>query len=181
MTEIRPKDRLFLALAIPLAAAALYWYAWRADAGRRLEATERQRASLVAEEDFEGEFAMARRERESAEAELESERKVPPPAAKVKANPEDSEADREVAALKVFRDAGLRVVASEQLEGTGPAADLLQASGFRPRPMSRRYVLEGSYSQVVKALSAFAEGEMAVAPERVGMSEAGHWTMEVAL
>ena len=33
MTEIRTKDKLFLAVVIPVALLAAYWYGWRASAG----------------------------------------------------------------------------------------------------------------------------------------------------
>ena len=36
MTEIRTKDKLFLAVVVPAALLAAYWYCWRAAAGRQL-------------------------------------------------------------------------------------------------------------------------------------------------
>lgn len=181
MTEIRAKDRLFVALTLPLTVAALYLYAWRGEAAKELESAERRRASLVAEEDFESQLAKARRERKSAEEELAAERKIPMPEAAVKANPADGETEREAAVLNVFREAGLRVAASEPAGDAGKNRDMLQAAGCRPRPMTRRYVLEGGYAQTVKALSVFAERKMAVITEKADMPEAGHWTLEITL
>lgn len=181
MTEIRVKDRIFLALAIPLAAAAVYWYAWRADASAEIETLERKCASLVTAEDFDHEISKAEHEKKSAEKSLESERAVKPPAKKVKANETDSEADREVAVLKVFKDAGLRIAASERLENAGTAADVLRRTGCRPAPITRKYTIEGSYSRITEALSRFAQKEMAVVTEKIAMTKSGHWILEVTL
>ena len=180
MTEIRPKDRLFLAVVVPLAAVAAYWYGWRAEAGAELSTLESRRAALVSAGDFEDAFAKARRERKAAEAELEAERNAARPAVKVKADPAEAEADREAAVLEVFREAGLKVISGERIEGGGVGA-VLQAAGCRPGPVARRYSLEGTYPQVMDALARFAGREMAVVAEKVEMCAPGSWRMEVAL
>jgi hypothetical protein len=77
MTEIRTKDKLFLAVVVPVAIIAAYWYGWRASAGRRLAELETSHAQLVAVEDFPMEKRRAERELAEANAELEAEKKIP--------------------------------------------------------------------------------------------------------
>lgn len=201
MTEIRTKDKLFLAVVVPLAVVACYWYGWRAEAGRRLDALERRHAALVTEADFAFEMATARRNLTAAEAELEAVRKLPPPEAKVKARCESGTAERERAVLNVLNGAGLFVatvqnaqtesnirfdeIAASTLESARKfvGGDILTATGVCPNPILRTYVVEGRYPQVVKALEAFASRQMAVIPEKVNLneSERGRWTLTLWL
>ena len=180
MTEIRDKDRLFLAVVVPALAIAAYIWLWRADAARKVAELEIRSASLVTNEDFAGAKALADRALKAAEEELASEKSAPPPATTVKGDPDATAAERESAVLSVFREAGLWVVRSEDVGG-GAAGDKLRATGTCREPRCRRYVLDGSYPAVRRALDAFVVREMAVVPERLEMREAGvaRWTMEV--
>lgn len=199
MTEIRTKDKLFLAVVVPLAAVVCYWFGWRADAGRRLDGLERRHAALVAEADFDFEMAKARRELAASEADLKAERKIPAPEAKVKARRESVAAERERAVLAVLQDAGLFVSAASgaqtepnvqfeedavlpvERERTFVGGDLLMATGVCPAPILRTYVVEGRYPQVVKALGTFAARRMAVIPEKVNLSESGRGRWKLSL
>ena len=185
MTEIRTKDKLVLAVVVPLALLAAYWYGWRAAAGRQIAELENRQETLVTEEDFPQAKRQADRELAEATAELEAERKVPPPQATMKADAQASAAERERQTLQVFRDVGLTVVGSAEAksDGTraGKAGDLLKATGVRPAPVRRSYTLDGRYPDVVKALRTFAEKQMAVIPDCVQMRAGGRnrWTLEV--
>ena len=201
MTEIRTKDKLFLAVVVPLALVAGYWYGWRAEAGRRLDGLERRHATLVTEADFPFEMATARRNLAATEAELEAERKLPPPEAKVKARRESVAAERERAVLNVLNGAGLFVAAVRNAQTdsnirfdetaawmpesarTFVGGTILAATGVCPNPVLRTYVVEGRYPQVVKALETFAARQMAVIPEKVNLneSERGRWTLSLWL
>lgn len=187
MTEVRTKDKLFLAFALPLAAWAIYAYAWRADAAKGVAALAAQRDGLVAEEDFDGEFAAAARGRKAAEAELAAERAVPMPAGEVEADAAESVAERERAVLAVFRGAGLHVVScrpsGETGERSGRGGDVLKATGVRPGPVRRIYLVDGSYPSVAAALAAFVERRMAVVLESFAMSDSPlpRWKLEVWL
>lgn len=193
MTEIRTKDKLFLAVVVPLAAVVCYWFGWRADAVRRLDDLERRHAALVAEDDFAFEMAKARRELAASEAELESERKTPAPETKVKARCESVVAERERAVLKVLNGAGLFVSAAKSVlteqdvqsedERAFVGSDVLKATGVCPQPILRTYVVEGCYPQVVKALETFATRQMAVIPEKVNLlgTGRGRWTLSLWL
>ena len=201
MTEIRTKDKLFLAVVVPLALVAVYWYGWRAEAGRRLDGLERRHATLVTEADFPFEMATARRNLAATEAELEAERKLPPPEAKVKARRESVAAERERAVLNVLNGAGLFVAAAKNAQTDSNSrfdetaawmsesarafvgGTTLAATGVCPNPILRTYVVEGRYPQVVKALETFAARQMAVIPEKVNLneSERGRWTLTLWL
>ena len=182
MTEVRAKDKLFLAVALPLAALAFYIYGWRFDAAKRFDALTERHAKLVKAEDFDFEKTAAERTLRAAEEELAAEKAVPPPVVKVKADAQASAAEREREVLAVFRAAGLRVVATERTEPQAGAA-LLGATGTRPEPVSRSYRLDGRYPEVRAALEAFARDEKAVIVEKLDMEESGsgRWKLEVSL
>ena len=185
MTEIRTKDKLFLAVVVPVALLAAYWYGWRAAAGRQVVELEHRQETLVTEEEFPQAKRQADREFAEATAELEAERKVPPPQATMKADAQAPAALRERQALQVFREAGLTVVGSTQAKGDGAragrAGELLKATGVRPAPIRRSYTIDGRYPDVVKALRTFTQKQMAVIPDCVQMRAAGRnrWTLEV--
>lgn len=200
MIEIRTKDKLFLAVVVPIAVVACYWFGWRTDAARRIDGLERRHAALVAEDDFEFEMTKARRELVASEADLAAERKIPVPEAKVKARRESVAAERERAVLGVLHGAGLFVSAASgaQTEQSVPfddeedlsvavgarpfvGGDILKATGVCPEPVLRTYVVEGRYPQVVKALETFAARQMAVIPEKVNLSEAGRGRWKLSL
>ena len=188
MTEIRTKDKLFLAGIVPAALLAAYWYVWRADAGRRMATLEGRRSALVTEEDFPMEKLQAEREFTAAMAELEAEKKIPMPQATMKADPQDHAASRERQTLQAFRDAGLTVAGSKNVGADGQndaqarkAGELLKATGSRPFPIRRSYTIDGRYPDIVKALRYFSERKMAVIPDKVQMrpDDRNRWTVEV--
>ena len=193
MTEIRTKDKLFLAVVIPVALLAAYWYGWRASAGRQLAELESRQAQLVTAEDFPMEKRRADRELAEANAELdaekrEGERPREPRQAPIVADAGTSEAERERQILQVFRDAGLTVVGSETPKGDSAAhasktGELLKATGVRPKPIHHSYTIDGRYPDVVKALKSLAEKKMAAIPDSLQMRATGRnrWTLEVWL
>ena len=188
MTEMRTKDKLFLAVAVPAALLAAYWYGWRESASRQIDGLQGRQARLVTAEDFPAEKRRADLELAEARAELEAERRIPLPQGAVVAEAGASEAERERQAIRVLREAGLTVVASEgpgadASAGADKAGGLLKATGTRPVPGHRAYTVDGRYPDVVKALRTFAERKMAVIPDRVRMRASGRnrWTLEVWL
>ena len=108
MTEIRTKDKLFLAVVVPVALLAAYWYGWRASAGRQLADLQGREAQLVTAEDFPIEKRRADHELAEAKAELDAEKKVPPPQVAGVADAGTSEAGRERWTGSFARDAILR-------------------------------------------------------------------------
>ena len=170
MTDIRAKDKVFLAIAIPSAVAALYWFGWRADAGRRIDALRERQAALVSQDDFDDELAKARRQAAAARDELDAERKIPAPAVKVRGDAAESEAERGRAVVETFRAAGLKIVRSEPADAKPAAAGVLRATGLRPAPVVRRWTLDGSYPALQAALEAFCADERAIVPVAVSVS-----------
>jgi len=188
MTEIRTKDKIFLAVVVPAALIAAYWYGWRSPSCRKLAELQSREAQLVEIEDFPMEKRRAERELADAKAELEAERNAPEPQIEVVSARDASEAEREREALEIIRGAGLSVVAGEApkagtIPNSGKAGELLKATGLRPVPIHRSYTVDGRYPNVVKALKAFSEKKMAVIPDSVQMRAAGRsrWTLEVWL
>jgi hypothetical protein len=191
MTEIRAKDKIFLAVAVPAAIVAAYWHCWRAPAGRRLAKLQYNHTRLVDVEDFADAKSRAERAFEEANAELEAERKAPVPQSAVCADAADSAAERERQVILLLRESGLTVVGSAGLSNAAGGADsragkggeLLKATGVRPSPIHRAYTVDGRYPDVVKALKTLAERKMAAIPDRVQMRAPGRnrWTLEVWL
>ena len=187
MTAIREKDKLFVAVALPLAALAAYAMLWRAPHLGRVRQLRQAQAALVEAEDFPAERAKLERRAEETAKELEAARAEPPPAETVKGSAEESVAERERRVLDAFRAAGVRVVASAAPERGGDGAgdarggEVLRGTGLRPDPRERVYRLEGGWTEVRRALDAIVAERMAAIPERVSMTAAGRWTMRIWL
>ena len=188
--EVRVKDKLFLLIAVPLAAAALYVWQYRADAAKRITTNESRLAALVEPEDFPFEKKRAEQNLAAARQELERERATPVPTARVKGERGETAAARELAVIEIFREAGLlvrrgetRFTRTEESAVSVPGAATLKATGVRPEPIARRYTLEGPYPALQKALKIFAERELAVVVTSIAMREGGEgrWTLEVVL
>ena len=169
MTEIRTKDKLFLAVAVPLAAAAIYWFGWRADAGSRIDALRQRQSALVSQEDFDDEMARARRQADAAREELAAERSAPAPVSKVKGSAGESEAERSRTVVETLRAAGLKIVRSEVSDGRETASDALKRTGIRPSPTVRRWTVDGTYPALMSALDRFVSDELAVVPLSVSI------------
>ena len=181
--EIRTKDRLFLLVAVPVAAAAGYCWLWRSDAVKQIDTLERRCAALVEKEDFPLEKKRAERELGLAGAELEKERKIETRSPEVVAERGENAAERERTVLAVFRESGLAVRRGEIVKEPNAAAATLKATGLRPKPVVRRYTLEGRYPQLVRALELFASRKLAVIVASIAMGggDRGRWILEVTL
>jgi len=182
MTALRLKDKLFLAVVMPIALIAAYHSLWRKDAVARIDELERTRQTLVEEDAFDAALARAKAELKSAQDELAAEQSMPPPATRVKAKADETLAMREKAVLDILRSAKL-VVTKGETSAPAPDGEILKSTGTRPEPQLRTYVVSGRYPDVVRALALFAEREMAVVPEAVEMRAAGRdrWTISLWL
>lgn len=192
MMEITTKDKLFLAFALPAALAAGYWHFWRVDAAKNLASLESTHATLVQVEDYPMEKRRAETALADAQAALEAEKRLPRPESKVEASKEAGFAERERAVLDVFTASGLVVMRSEKVDpateadGVAQMADAIaDATAWQGgwRAECRKYILDGTYPAVKRALDAFAARKMAVIPSRAEMRENGNarWTLEVWL
>lgn len=183
MTEIRTKDKLFLAVALPAALIFLYVWGWRNAAVKRLRALETQELALVTEAAFPQEKRTLEQKAEAAKKDLEEAKAAPMPAARVKGNPATSPAERERAVVETFRASGLRVTKIEPgaASGNAPgdAGAALNATGVCPEPVRRVYRLDGAYPSVRRALDTFAGNEMAVVVEQLSMENNGNWSVSI--
>lgn len=189
MTPVRTKDKIFLALVLPLAAAGAYWYFWRAEAAARLDRLEAEHEALVAVEDYPMEKRRAENRLADAQAALEREKAMPLPAAKMKAEEDASVADRARAVLDVFREHGIVVLRSELVEDATQNQECREAiwkaalwkRGWRAK--LHRYTLDGPYPAVKRALDAFCDKQMAVIVEKTSMAPgaSARWVLEVWL
>lgn len=182
--EIRMKDKLFVAFFVPLVLAALYWWFWRQDAVKELDALRDADSRLVMLEDFPAARAAAQRRLEAAEADLARARKLAASVEKVDPSQSATFAERESLLVSLFRETGLDLLqcSSSSAQGSPLEGDFLAASGRKP--VQRMYVLTGSYPAVRRALELIAERRLAVVPEKLFMNvEAGRvrWTLEVLL
>ena len=190
--EIRQKDILFVALAVPAALAAAYAWMWRAPLARECDELATRSALLVAADDFPMERRRAQSRLDEANAALAAARAEgeAAPAASGGSGVSAatvSAAERERAALAVLRGAGLDVLRSELLppnasrrERNAPE-DVLRAANDGIEPIRRRWTLSGPYPAIKRALDSFAAAGAAVVPARLAMQKPGLWILEAAL
>ena len=143
--EIRTKDKIFLAVFLPVAIIFAYVHFWRVDAARSLAALEATHERLVAVDDFPLSKRICEAKIAEAEKELEDEKNIAPTAPHVVADAAATIAVREREAMKVFRESGLVVLRSEAIDsrdGGIDAAAALRATGVCAEPVRRRYTLD---------------------------------------
>lgn len=184
MIEVRLKDRIFLALAVPAAVAGLYLWQWRPEAAAKLETLRSRSRATVAEAEFPGEKARRRARLAAAEAELKREEAAPAPVREVAGLAADTPAMRTRTVVETFRAAGMRIVKSEMAAAgasrpAGNPADVLRATGVRPEPVRRIYRLEGGYAGLRRALAAFSENKTAVIVGALANEGFNRWRVTV--
>ena len=173
MIEVGKRDRIFVAVALPLALLAAHWHFVRGP-------LEKERAALAAEQarlpdpDM---FAVERRTLQTrvaeAEKDLDAARAEKAPEAEVRGEPGASEAARQQAVVDVLQAKGVRILKVEPVEDGGAGADILRATGVRPAPVARRIELEAAYPALVDVLAEFEARRMAVVPGPVSMASDG--------
>lgn len=181
--EIRTKDKIFLAVVVPIVVVFAYVWLWRAEAVQGLARLSAQERALVGVEDFPQVKRTEEQRLLSAERERTLEREQPPTKPLVVADPAARVAERDRKTISVFREMGLLVLKADDVtdgqKTSRRAMDVLKATGALPQPVLRRYRLEGGYPAVRRSLRAFAEREMAVVVERVSMTEDGKWEVDL--
>ena len=83
MTEIRTKDRLFLAAVVPLALACAYFFYLRPSAAAKLKMLEDLDRTTVTHEEYPGEKRLRSAALTQAQANLVAEQNIKPPASEV--------------------------------------------------------------------------------------------------
>ena len=180
MTALRIKDKLFVVVVVPAVILGLYIYYWRIPHAERVKAASEACAKLITPEMYAAERAKLKKLVADTAAELEAEKKTNVPESKIAAGAGDTIAAREQAVLDVFRDAGLRVVSSEinnAEDGGARGGAVLRATEMRPSPRGRLYRLEGTYSEVLRALGLITERKCAVIAERLEMEGGEKWSL----
>lgn len=173
MIEVGKKDRLFVAVALPLALLAGHFYFVRGPLVRERAALAAERARLPDPDMFSVERRTLQTKVAEAEKGLSAARAEKPPESAVRGRPDDSEAARQQAVVDALRAKGVRIAKVEPVEGCGSGGDVLRATGVRPEPVVRRIGLEASYPALVEALGEFEARRLAVVPETLSMTSGG--------
>lgn len=172
MIEVGKRDRIFVAVVLPLALLGTFVYFVRQPLARERAALAAERAQLP-DPDM---FPAARRALEDRLAEAERERKAvlaeKQPESAVRGEAGETEAARVEAVFGVLHAKDVRIVKAEPVEATGRAVDVLRGTGLRPAPAARRLVLEADYAAVLEALRECEARRLAVVPGAFGLEPA---------
>lgn len=181
MTEIRTKDKIFVALALPLAAAAFYFLQWRPQLVKKLDGLQARDRVTVMPENFQRAKTEKARIAEAADRELEKERAIPLPASETVGDAADSPARRTQSVVAVFRAAGARVVSSGLADDAPDAAVVgtLRATGTRPAPIARIYLVEADYRALCNALRRFEEEKLPVIASALSSEGGNRWRLKI--
>ena len=173
MIEIGKRDRIFVAVVLPLALLGGYLHFVRQPLAKARGTLAAERAQLPDPDMFPRERrALAGRVAE-AERRVEAERKAPAPEPAVRGTDGESEAARQQAVFDALHAKGVRIVSSEAAEAEGVCADALRATGIRPNPVARRLRLESGYAEMLGALKEIGDRRLAVIPAKWSMTPSG--------
>ena len=169
MIQVGTRDRIFVAVALPLAMLAGYVHFIRQPLARERAALGAEQARLPDPDMFPSERRLLRDRAAEAERDLAAAKAEKPPEVAVRGAADESEAARQQAVFDLLHAHGVRVAKAGPVEAAGVCADTLRATGVRPQPVARRFALEASYPALVEALKALEAARLAVVP--------GAWTM----
>ncbi len=172
MVQVRTKDKVFVAVLLPLVLAGCFFYFLRQPAVRERNALDAECQSLPDPEMFPLERRRLETRVQEERQALEAVKAEPRPETAVTGNPDETEAARHDKVLELLRAKDVRVVKSELVNKGGRGGDVLHATGLRPNPVARRLSLESPYAVMVDVLSEFEKRKMAVVPEACSL-EAG--------
>lgn len=178
MIEVGTKDKIFVALALPLAVFAGFVFFVRAPAVKTQTALAEERRRLPDPDLFPIERRNLANRVTETEKELAAARARKPVAAAVVGDVAASVADRQDAVFAALSQRGARLVRVVAGEGTNAgavgdadrAARALQDTGIRPEPVERRFVVEAAYPDFVAALETFISTRAPVVPAAVSMT-----------
>lgn len=178
MIEVGTKDKIFVALALPLAVFAGFVFFVRAPAVKTQTALAEERRRLPDPDLFPIERRNLANRVTETEKELAAARARKPVAAAVVGDVAASVADRQDAVFAALSQRGARLVRVAAGEGTNAgaardadrAARALRDTGIRPEPVERRFVVEAAYPDFVAALEMFISTRAPVVPAAVSMT-----------
>lgn len=185
MMQVRKKDKIFLAVILPLVLLWGYFDFVRKPLVRRFEALKTEQRQLPDEAMFPTEKRQLQKRLAEAEAALAQEKAEKPPALKVTGEPTALAATRQDAVLAALTKAGAKIVRVEPVAGEKTSEDrrgdaVLRATERCAAPEARRFVVEADYATFVSALGAFTAARMAVIPESISLragSRTCRWEM----
>lgn len=185
MMQVRKKDKVFLAVTLPLVLLWGYCDFVRKPLVRRFEALKAEQRQLPDETMFPTERRQLQKRLAEAEAALAQEKAEKPPEMKVAGEPAALAATRQDAVLAALMKAGAKVVRVQPMAGETAGEDrrgeaVLQATGRCAEPEARRFTVEADYATFLSALGEFSSARMAVIPESVSLrvgSRTCRWEM----
>lgn len=170
MIQVGKKDKIFVAVLIPVLVFVAFLYYVREPAVKQRAEMKARIAQLPEPSMFP---MLERRLKEKvaeAEVELKKTKDEKPPAPKVVANKDDSIAARRETLFDTFRKKGAEIKSVEPIEAASISGDALKATGCRPAPAIVRVSLEAEYPAITGCLKEIEEKKMAVIVEAVEMS-----------
>jgi hypothetical protein len=181
MIEVRSKDKVFLAIALPMVVAGLYFWWVRPAEIKKLDVLKAQDRVTVTEAEYPSAKRIAEKAEKEALAKLESERAIPLPAPKVVGKESDAPAVRTRAVVENFRKSGVRVVSSAVVEenNVSRSASVLKVTGIRHLPLVRAYAIEGDFRSLCAALHGFEKAKMPVIVDSVASEGGNRWRVRI--
>lgn len=172
MIKVGKRDRIFVAVALPLTLLGCHLHFVRQPLVKEHAALTAERGQLP-DPDM---FPMTRRTLSDRVAEAErtlaTVRSEKMPESILKGSPNETEAVRVQAVFDILHAHGVRILKAEPVEARGLASVALQATGTRPEPIARRLVLEVDYLEFVAVLREFEKRKLAVVPSTFALETA---------
>lgn len=177
---VRTKDKVFLAVLVPVALVAAFLWFERMPTSKRLGALRAEQARLPDADLFPSERRQLEGRLAEAEKALAAARAEKPAELAVKGDAGTTMAARQDAALAAFTAKGARIVRVEPAASGRDATRemsrggaVLEGTGIRPVPEARTFVMEAAYGAFVGALRCFSAAKAPVVPEGVSLTVEG--------
>lgn len=185
MMQVRKKDKIFLAVVLPLVLLWGYFDFVRKPLVRRFAALQTEQRQLPDEAMFPTEKRQLQKRIADAEAALAQEKAEKPPEMKVAGEPTALAAARQDAVLAALAKAGAKIVRVQPMAGEKTSEDrrgdaVLRSTERCAEPEVRCFTVEADYATFLSALGAFSSARMAVIPESVSLrvgSRTCRWEM----
>ena len=185
MMQVRKKDKIFLAIVLPLVLLWGYFDFVRKPLVRRFAALQIEPRQLPDEAVFPTEKRQLQKRIADAEAALAQEKAEKPPEMKVTGEPTALAAARQDAVLAALAKAGAKIVRVQPMAGEKTSEDrrgdaVLRSTERCAEPEARCFTVEADYATFLSALGAFSSARMAVIPESVSLrvgSRTCRWVM----
>ena len=162
MTQIRTKDKIFLAVAVPLALIGAYVWLVAMPAGKHIAALSAEHRALPDVEMFPTQKRRLEANIQAAEKELKEERTLTAAARRDDPAPKDAAA-RQAALIAKFTTAGAKVIRVENAKNTTDAAGAKALAALGYSPEARGFTIEARYPEFVAAMTAVSTEKTSMA------------------